>query len=56
MDQCESCAYYEFDDEANCCVCTMNLDEDEMQHFLSQQTTNCGYYKFFNEYDLAKKQ
>ena len=56
MDMCESCAYFEFDDEANCFVCTMNLDEDEMQRFLQQQTKECSYYKFFDEYDLSRKQ
>lgn len=56
MDMCESCAYFEFDDEAGCFICNMNLDEDEMQRFLMQQTKDCSYYKFFDEYDLAKKQ
>ncbi len=56
MDQCESCAYYEFDDEMGQYVCVMNLDEDEMQRFLSQKTQNCGYYKFYDEYAIARKQ
>lgn len=56
MDQCESCAYYEYDELAGCYCCTMNLDEDEMQRFLSQKIQNCGYYKFFDEYDLSRKQ
>ena len=27
---CEFCAHYEYDDEMDCYVCEMNLDEDEM--------------------------
>lgn len=32
---CEFCAHYEYDDEMDCYVCEMNLDEDEMVLFCS---------------------
>ena len=34
---CEFCAHYEYDDEMDCYVCEMNLDEDEMVLFLQHQ-------------------
>ena len=31
---CESCAYYLYDEDYECYVCDMDLDEDEMAHFM----------------------
>jgi uncharacterized paraquat-inducible protein A len=31
--QCESCAYFDYDYELGCDVCTVNLDEDEVTDF-----------------------
>ena len=28
---CDSCLYYEYDEEYECYVCQMDLDEDEMK-------------------------
>lgn len=43
---CESCANYVYDAESDCMYCEIDLDEDEMQRFLSSQTYNCPYYDF----------
>ncbi len=53
---CESCANYLYDEESNCMYCEINLDEDEMQRFLSSQTYNCPYYNFYDEYGIVRKQ
>ena len=31
---CESCMYYEYDEDYECYVCEVNLDEDEMARFM----------------------
>ena len=35
---CDSCAYYMYDDEYECYVCDVNLDEDEMSRFISDRS------------------
>lgn len=53
---CELCANYTFDDECGCYVCTVNLDIDEMEHFLNYQTKNCPYFSSADEYAIVRKQ
>jgi len=53
---CESCVYYDYDDELESYVCTVNLDEDEMVDFLSGSGNNCSYYRFYDEYKSVQKQ
>lgn len=53
---CESCANYIFDEESESYFCDMQLDEDEMQRFLTAQTYNCPYYDFYDEYKIVRKQ
>ncbi len=47
---CESCEFYDWDDDMDAYVCTMNLDEDEMVRFLYGHNASCPYYRFFDEY------
>lgn len=53
---CESCTNYIFDEESDCYFCDMQLDEDEMERFLTNQTFNCPYYDFYDEYKIVRKQ
>ena len=38
ISNCEDCVFYDYDEDWECYVCTMNLDEDEMVRFLSGKT------------------
>ena len=53
---CETCAHYEYDEDWDCYTCTINLDEDEMMHFLSENSFDCSYWQNGDEYDLVRKQ
>ena len=53
---CESCEFYDYDDEYGENVCTMKLDEDEMIDFLYGQARSCPYYRFYDEYKSVHKQ
>ena len=56
VSNCESCVNYVYDEEYECYNCEMNLDEDEMQKFLSSQTYNCPYFDLYDEYGIVRKQ
>ena len=47
---------YVFDDYTETWVCLVDLDQDEMEEFLTYSTGNCPYYKFMDDYVLARKQ
>ena len=54
--RCDSCEFYDFDEEWEEYVCTMSLDEDEMVDFLSRDTNRCPYYRYYDEYKSVHKQ
>ncbi len=53
---CETCANYEYDEYFECYVCAVNLDEDDMQKFLSGSTFDCPYWQNGDEYAIVRKQ
>ena len=53
---CETCANYIYDDEYDQYVCDINLDEDEMQRFITQSNYACPYYNYYDEYKIVRKQ
>ena len=53
---CETCVFYDYDEDYDCYSCQMNLDQDEMALFLSGNTRACPYYRFYDEYKSVQKQ
>ena len=53
---CDSCEFYDFDEEWEEYVCSMSLDEDEMIDFLGGNTRGCPYYRYYDEYKSVHKQ
>ena len=53
---CESCEFYDFDEEYGENVCNISLDEDEMLDFLGRNTQSCTYYRYYDEYKSVQKQ
>lgn len=53
---CDSCVYYEYDEEYECYICSMDLDEDEMARFMQDTYYDCPYYVFGDEYRIVRKQ
>jgi len=53
---CESCWYYDYDEEYDEYFCMMDLDEDEHCRFFSAGVNRCPYYRQGDDYTLAKKQ
>lgn len=53
---CESCLYFDYDEEWDMEICTLDLDEDEMERLTSGRYNACPYYRFYDEYKLVQKQ
>lgn len=53
---CDECVNYVYDEEDECYICLVNLDEDEMYRFLQGTNYDCPYYELDDEYKLARKQ
>ncbi len=53
---CESCEFYDYDDDMDAYVCTVSLDEDEMAEFVSRTQMRCPYYRYYDEYTSVRKQ
>lgn len=57
---CENCSNYTYDDESDCYICNMPLDEDEMARFISSPQGaggyTCPYFDFYDEYKIVRKQ
>lgn len=53
---CESCLHYDYDEEYDCYVCLINLDEDDLVRFLSNKVMHCPHFQFNDEYKIVRKQ
>lgn len=53
---CDSCVFYDYDEDYDAYSCRVNLDQDEMTHFLAGRTAACPFYRFYDEYKSAHKQ
>lgn len=56
MNGCESCVNYVYDEDWDCYVCMANLDEDDMQRFLSGTNSGCCFYRLDDEYGVVRHQ
>ena len=53
---CEMCNNFVYDDEDECYVCDMDLDEDDMVRFLMGNTASCPDYQSNDEYLIVRHQ
>ena len=56
MTLCESCVYFDYDEDYEENVCTVNLDEDELYRFMQGGAFECPYFNPFDEYKVVRKQ
>lgn len=47
---------YSYDEDYEYYVCDVDLDEDEMQAFLSGNNETCPYYQLDDEYAVVRHQ
>lgn len=53
---CESCAFYEYDEDYEDYVCDVDMDEDEAVRLMGDSSYECPYYRSGDEYAVVKKQ
>ncbi len=53
---CDTCAYYVYDDEYDGYICDIDMDEDDYARFMEHRTTSCPYYTNGDEYLVVKHQ
>ena len=53
---CESCVYFEYDEELDSDVCTVDFDQDEYARYISGTNSACPYYKYYDEYKSVRNQ
>ena len=56
MSNCDSCSNYQYDEDYECYVCMVDLDEDDTGRFLSGGNFDCPFYQLDNEYLIVRKQ
>jgi hypothetical protein len=54
--KCERCAHYVYDEEFEEYTCDVDLDEDEMEKFMTDTFRDCPYYDPDDEYKIVKHQ
>ena len=52
---CETCVFYDYDEEYDAYECQVNLDQDELSQFLYGKNA-CPFYRFYDEYKSVQKQ
>lgn len=53
---CDTCEFYDWDDDMDDNVCIANLDEDEYVRMMESPNGRCPFYKYYDEYKSVQKQ
>ena len=53
---CETCTYFTYDEDYECYVCDIDMDEDEYVRLMSDDHYSCPYYRNGDEYLVVRKQ
>lgn len=54
--ECENCMNYEYDEEFEEYECQVELDEDELERYLTRKYKMCPYFRGGDEYTIVRKQ
>ena len=53
---CETCVYYQYDDEDEEWYCVADMDEDDYARFLASPKASCPLYRLNDEYAVVRHQ
>ena len=53
---CDTCAFYAYDEDYEAYVCDMDMDKDDYMRLMSDERFQCPYYRLGDEYAVVRKQ
>ena len=53
---CETCVYYDCEDESGEYFCQLSMGEDEVYRLRLENYRACPYYRYYDEYSTVRKQ
>ena len=53
---CDTCNYYEYDENDDAYYCSVDMDEDDYGRLISSNYKDCPFYTSNNEYEIVKHQ
>ena len=56
LSSCDMCMNYEYAEEYDCYRCSVDLDMDEAEQFMTYSVRSCPYYRPGDEYTIVRKQ
>ena len=54
--KCETCQFYDYDEEYDDYVCTVDMDEDDFVRFIGGDSRDCPFWRGGDDYATARKQ
>ena len=56
MMECETCAFYEYDEEDDEYYCSCYMDQDDVTRLENSRSKKCPYWRNGDEYAVVKHQ
>jgi hypothetical protein len=53
---CETCTFYDYDEDYDEYYCRANLDQDDLARLGASSRAVCPYYRLYDEYKSVRKQ
>ena len=53
---CDSCEFYDYDEYIDEYYCKANLDQDDLERYITGTNSQCPYYRYYDEYKSVQKQ
>lgn len=53
---CEYCMNYSYDEEYECYLCSIDMDEDEVMNLYTNKRKGCPYFRMGDDYTIVRKQ
>lgn len=53
---CDMCAFFMYDEEYECYVCDMDMDEDDYGRLMSDDHAACPFFRDGDEYKVVRHQ
>ena len=53
---CDMCSYYVYDEDDDCYICLVDMDEDDYMRYIVSSERECPFCKLDDEYAIVRKQ